>query len=86
MFHVPRAQQELDLGKAPESNHLAIHRDVDSSFASLKLPGATRNIRRWRRQRQLQKDWIEARVKNKNERRRSRRTVGLIQCSGYLVS
>lgn len=51
MFHVPRAQQELDLGKAPECNRLAIHSDANPGHL-MEPPGATRNTRLGRRQRQ----------------------------------
>lgn len=43
MFHAPRAEQELDLGKVPDCNHLAIHSDDDTPQHMMILPGATRN-------------------------------------------
>lgn len=52
MFHVPRAQQELGLGKARDCTRLAIHSDENTLQRLIELPGATRNTAiAWRQRR-----------------------------------
>lgn len=90
MFHVPRAQKELKLGKARECNHLAIHSDGDTPQHLAELPGATRNTRHCVASTSTPTPkGLESglrpvlKIKTKMEEQLARgRTVGLLQCSG----